>query len=175
MRKEEIALELYNSAKENGFLDTIYEVIGPKVSVSIAFTKKACDTNIDDIEFSVRANNALKRAGYFKIDDIVAALSNETLIHIRNLGKKTFNEIQTKVLVFGYEHLTEKEKIQFSEQLFFKKICNKHNSKRMRYRDYCYFKIFLEYPKSDEAKSSASIFSTPLPLSSSLLMMLAAR
>ena len=31
MRKEEIALELYNSAKENGFLDTIYEVIGPKV------------------------------------------------------------------------------------------------------------------------------------------------
>ena len=29
MRKEEIALELYNSAKENGFLDTIYEVIGP--------------------------------------------------------------------------------------------------------------------------------------------------
>ena len=42
MRKDEIALELYNSAKENGFLDTIYEVIGPKVSVSIAFTKKAC-------------------------------------------------------------------------------------------------------------------------------------
>lgn len=113
MRKDEIALELYQSAKENGFLDTIYEVIGPKVSVSIAFTKKACETNIDDIEFSVRANNALKRAGYFVIDDIVNALSNETLIHIRNLGKKTFNEIQTKVLVFGYERLTEKEKIQF--------------------------------------------------------------
>ena len=113
MRKEEIALELYNSAKENGFLDTIYEVIGPKVSVSIAFTKKACETNIDDIEFSVRANNALKRAGYFVIEDIVDALSNETLIHIRNLGKKTFNEIQTKILVFGYERLTEKEKQQF--------------------------------------------------------------
>ncbi len=113
MRKEEIALELYNSAKENGFLDTIYEVIGPKVSVSIAFTKKACETNIDDIEFSVRANNALKRAGYFVIEDIVDALSNETLIHIRNLGKKTFNEIQTKILVFGYERLTEKEKLQF--------------------------------------------------------------
>ena len=113
MRKEEIALELYNSAKENGFLDTIYEVIGPKVSVSIAFTKKACETNIDDIEFSVRANNALKRAGYFVIEDIVNALSNETLIHIRNLGKKTFNEIQTKILVFGYERLTEKEKLQF--------------------------------------------------------------
>ena len=79
MRKEEIALELYNSAKENGFLDTIYEVIGPKVSVCIAFTKKACETNIDDIEFSVRANNALKRAGYFMIDDIVDALSNDTM------------------------------------------------------------------------------------------------
>jgi DNA-directed RNA polymerase alpha subunit len=35
------------------------------------------------------------------------------LIHIRNLGKKTFNEIQTKILVFGYERLTEKEKQQF--------------------------------------------------------------
>lgn len=113
MRKEEIALELYHSAKENGFLDTIYEVIGPKVNVCIAFTKKACETNIDDIEFSVRANNALKRAGYFVIEDVVDALANETLIHIRNLGKKTFNEIQTKILVFGYERLTEKEKQQF--------------------------------------------------------------
>ncbi|MBE6666179.1 MAG: hypothetical protein E7603_08190 [Ruminococcaceae bacterium] len=123
MRKEEIALELYNSAKDNGFLDTIYEVIGPKVSVSIAFTKKACETNIDDIEFSVRANNALKRAGYFVIEDIVDALSNETLIHIRNLGKKTFNEIQTKILVFGYERLTEKEKIQFFVDLV-ERNCN---------------------------------------------------
>ena len=123
MRKEEIALELYNSAKENGFLDTIYEVIGPKVTVSIAFTKKACETNIDDIEFSVRANNALKRAGYFVIEDIVDALSNETLIHIRNLGKKTFNEIQTKLLVFGYERLTEKEKLQFFVDLV-ERNCN---------------------------------------------------
>ena len=123
MRKEEIALELYNSAKENGFLDTIYEVIGPKVSVSIAFTKKACETNIDDIEFSVRANNALKRAGYFVIEDIVDALSNETLIHIRNLGQKTFNEIQTKILVFGYERLTEKEKLQFFVDLV-ERNCN---------------------------------------------------
>ena len=113
MRKEEIALELYNSAKENGFLDTIYEVIGQKVRVSVAFTKKACAPNIDDIEFSVRATNALKRAGYFTIGDVVEALSNETLIHIRNLGKKTFNEIQTKILVFGYERLTEKEKQRF--------------------------------------------------------------
>ena len=117
MRKEEIALELYNSAKANGFLDTIYEVIGPKVSVKVAFTKKACETNIDDIEFSVRANNALKRAGYFVIEDIVEALANETLMHIRNLGKKTFNEIQTKILVFGYERLSEKEKIQFFADL----------------------------------------------------------
>jgi DNA-directed RNA polymerase alpha subunit len=113
MRKEEIAIELYNSAKENGFLDTIYEVIGQKVRVSVAFTKKACDTNIDDIEFSVRATNALKRAGYFTIGDVVEALSNETLIHIRNLGKKTFNEIQTKILVFGYDRLSEKEKQRF--------------------------------------------------------------
>ena len=113
MRKEEIAIELYNSAKENGFLDTIYEVIGQKVRVSVAFTKKACDTNIDDIEFSVRATNALKRAGYFTIGDVVEALSNETLIHIRNLGKKTFNEIQTKILVFGYDRLSEKEMQRF--------------------------------------------------------------
>ena len=113
MRKEEIAIELYNSAKENGLVETIYAVFGMKVNVGIAFTKKACETNIDDIEFSVRANNALKRAGYFIIEDIVDALSNETLMHIRNLGKKTFNEIQTKILVFGYDRLSEKEKIQF--------------------------------------------------------------
>ena len=57
------------------------------------------------------------------IEDIVDALSNETLIHIRNLGKKTFNEIQTKILVFGYERLTEKEKLQFFVDLV-ERNCN---------------------------------------------------
>ena len=117
MRKEEIALELYDSAKENGFLDTIYEVIGPKVSVSIAFTKKACETNIDDIEFSVRANNALKRAGYFVINDVVDALAvaigsahgvykKKPMLNIERL-KEIRAEIDTPLVLHGGSGLSD--------------------------------------------------------------------
>lgn len=113
MKKEETANELFTFANENGFVATLYGAFGPCVKVKIAFSKKACETNIDELEFSVRANNAMKRAGLFTIGDIVDLIANEQLATIRNLGKKTENEIKTKILNFGYERLTDKEKKQF--------------------------------------------------------------
>ena len=113
MKKDEVVIELYKSANENGLIPTLYGTFGKSVKVSVPFSKKACDTEVDNIEFSVRAMNALKRAGLFTIGDIIDCITREELSRIRNLGKKTVNEIQTRILSYGYERLTENEKKRF--------------------------------------------------------------
>ena len=113
MKKDEVVIELYKSANENGLIPTLHGTFGKSVKVSVPFSKKACDTEVDNIEFSVRAMNALKRAGLFTIGDIIDCITREELSRIRNLGKKTVNEIQTRILSYGYERLTENEKKRF--------------------------------------------------------------
>lgn len=113
MKKDEVVIELYKSAKENGFIPTLHEVFGKDIRIIIPFSQKACDTEIDSIEFSVRALNALKRSGLFTVGAIIDSIEREELPRIRNLGKKTVSEIQTRILAYGYDRLTENEKKRF--------------------------------------------------------------
>ena len=113
MRKEEVVNELLKSANENGLIPTLYGIFGKSVKVSVPFSTKACDTSIDAVEFSPRAEHSLKRAGVFTIGGVIDLIADDGLLRIRNLGKKTQNEIKTRVLVFGFERLTEIEKTYF--------------------------------------------------------------
>ena len=113
MDRNQIVNELMKSSKERGFITTLYELFGKSVKANISFTKSACETSVDDLDFSVRANNAMKRAGIFTVGEIIDMISNDELSHIRNLGKKTANEIKARVLAYGYECLSEYGKVQF--------------------------------------------------------------
>ena len=113
MKKDEVVNELLKSANENGLIITLYGVFGKCVKVSIPFSRKACEMSIDDIDFSPRANNSLKRAGVFTIGEIIDLIADDGLLRIRNLGKKTQNEIKTRILNFGYERLSEVERKYF--------------------------------------------------------------
>ena len=113
MKKDEVVNELLKSANENGLIITLYGVFGKCVKVSIPFSQKACDTSIDELDFSVRANNSMKRVGAFTIGEVIDLIASDGLLRIRNLGKKTQNEIKTRILVFGYERLTENERKRF--------------------------------------------------------------
>ena len=113
MKKDEVVNELLKSANENGIITTLYSVFGKCIKVSVPFSQKACDTSIDELDFSVRASNALKRASIFTIGQAIDLIADDGLLRIRNLGKKTQNEIKTRILAFGYERLTELEKKRF--------------------------------------------------------------
>ena len=113
MNKEKVVNELVESAERNGLINTLYGVFGKSVKVSIPFSRKTLDSSVDDIDFSVRSSNALKRTGLMQVDDIVDAIADESLMRVRNLGKKSYSEIQTKILTLGYSKLTENEKKRF--------------------------------------------------------------
>lgn len=113
MKKDDVINELLKSANENGLITTLYGVFGKNINVNIPFSQKACDTSIDELDFSVRANNAMKRASIFTIGEAIDLIADDGLLRVRNLGKKTQNEIKTRILAFGYDRLTESEKKRF--------------------------------------------------------------
>ena len=61
---------------------------------------KALETSIDDMEFSVRAYNCLKRSGINTMQDLVNRKESD-MMKIRNLGKKSLKEVLDKVKAMG--------------------------------------------------------------------------
>ena len=113
MNSIKIAEKLYESAKENGLVETLFAVYGNNIKVNIGYSKRACETSIDEIDFSVRSGNALKRTDLMTVGDVIDAIADEQLLRVRNLGKKSYCEIKTRIMKFGYDQLSENEKKAF--------------------------------------------------------------
>ena len=113
MDKLKVVEELYKASEIYGLPETLDKVFGKNVSVRIGFSKIDCDKKIEEIEFSVRAINSLKRTGVFTIGEVIDAIAQDKIMQIKNLGTKTRNEIKTRLLVLGYENSTITEKKQF--------------------------------------------------------------
>ena len=61
---------------------------------------KALETTIEDLDFSVRAYNCLKRSGINTMQDLVNRKESD-MMKIRNLGKKSLKEVLDKVKAMG--------------------------------------------------------------------------
>ena len=113
MNKTEVVKTLIDSQKEYGLVETLHKVFGKNIKVSVGFSKNACDASIEELVLSVRSYNALRRANVTTLGDLIVRLNEGGLKSIRNLGAKSFSEIQTKMLVYGFDRLSEKEKNEF--------------------------------------------------------------
>ena len=81
-------------------LNDIADETGLMISKSEDPSVKILETSIDDLDFSVRAYNCLKRANILTLRDLVDKSENE-MRKIRNLGKKSFDEVINKVKDLG--------------------------------------------------------------------------
>ena len=61
---------------------------------------KVLEMSIDELELSVRSFNCLKRAGINTVQELTNR-SFESMNNIRNLGKKSLDEIQSRLKDFG--------------------------------------------------------------------------
>lgn len=77
-------------------LDDIADVTGMMIEKKEDPKQKALETAIEDLDFSVRAYNCLKRAGIHTLQDLVSKSDSEVM-KIRNLGKKSLKEVLDKV------------------------------------------------------------------------------
>ena len=81
-------------------LDEIADVTGIMSAKQEDSKLKKIETSIDDLDFSVRAYNCLKRAGINTLGDLTAK-SEVEMMKIRNLGKKSLKEVIDKIKEMG--------------------------------------------------------------------------
>ncbi len=81
-------------------LNEIADETGLMISNTEDPNLKILETSIDDLDFSVRAYNCLKRANILTLNDLVEKSENE-MMKIRNLGKKSLKEVLDKVKDMG--------------------------------------------------------------------------
>ena len=81
-------------------LNAISDVSGLMAEKKVDTITKTLETPIEEIEFSVRAYNCLKRAGINTVQDLISKKEIE-VTKIRNLGKKSLKEVIDKVKEMG--------------------------------------------------------------------------
>lgn len=81
-------------------LSKIADVTGLMIEKTEDPKVKALETTIEDLDFSVRAYNCLKRAGIHTLQDLVNKSEND-MMKIRNLGKKSLKEVLDKIRELG--------------------------------------------------------------------------
>jgi len=81
-------------------LNAISDVSGLMAEKKVDTITKTLETPIEEIEFSVRAYNCLKRAGIHTVQDLISKREIE-VTKIRNLGKKSLKEVIDKVAEMG--------------------------------------------------------------------------
>ena len=81
-------------------LNSIADETGLMIAKSEDPAVKILETSIDDLDFSVRAYNCLKRANILTLRDLTEKTENE-MMKIRNLGKKSLKEVIDKVKDMG--------------------------------------------------------------------------
>ena len=70
--------------------------------------EKVLEMPIEELELSVRSYNCLKRAGIATVEDL-ANKSQEDMMKVRNLGKKSLDEVTNKLIALGLNFTSEEE------------------------------------------------------------------
>ncbi len=70
--------------------------------------EKILEMTIEELDLSVRSFNCLKRAGINTVDDLINK-SEEEMMKVRNLGKKSFDEVKEKLKTLGFNLNSEEE------------------------------------------------------------------
>lgn len=70
--------------------------------------EKVLEMPIEELELSVRSYNCLKRAGIATVEDLTNK-SQEDMMKVRNLGKKSLDEVTNKLIALGLNFTSEDE------------------------------------------------------------------
>ena len=94
--------------------DDIYRKYGKRLRFPVYLGEEFLETPLDTLELSVRSYNCLWRAGIRNVGNIVNRIDNRTdLLHIRNLGIRSADEIMTALMEYQYSLLSDEGKKKY--------------------------------------------------------------
>ena len=74
----------------------------------LAVSASIYDVRLEELDLSVRSYNCLKRAGIVTVEDL-ANKSEADMMKVRNLGKKSLDEVTNKLHSLGLDFVKEDE------------------------------------------------------------------
>ena len=117
MNENAIVEELYEAIENHGLMNTLCTVFGKGCQIELGYTKKLCETNVSELDLSVRSYNALMRANCKTIGEAITAINEAKLFAVRNLGVKSIAEIRRLILEYGYAQASDRRKKEFLHRL----------------------------------------------------------
>ena len=97
-----------------GSMEKLIKQRGDRFRYPVYMSDAFMNTNLEDMELSVRAYHCLKRAGYKTIGDLVSKIEGKAdLLKIRNMGKLSANEVMVSLCCYQFSLLNEENKEKF--------------------------------------------------------------
>ena len=95
---------------EKNDINTLPEAAGAEIMVEKTNDdkEKALEMTIEELDLSVRSFNCLKRAGINTVEDLVSK-SEDEMMKVRNLGRKSLEEVMAKLDSLGFKLNTDDE------------------------------------------------------------------
>jgi DNA-directed RNA polymerase alpha subunit len=94
--------------------DDIYRKYGKRFRFPVYLGEEFMETPLDNLELSVRSYNCLWRAGIRNVGNIVNRIDNRTdLLHIRNLGIRSADEIMKALMEYQFSLLSDEGKKKY--------------------------------------------------------------
>lgn len=92
------------------FVDLSSAISGIDIMISREEDKqqRVLEMSIDDMDLSVRSYNCLKRAGIQTVEDLTKK-TEEDMLKVRNLGRKSLDEVITKLTSYGLNLRSKEE------------------------------------------------------------------
>ena len=109
---------LYLEAQKQGLVMALFNAFGKGVNMSLPLGEKFLQNSIDILDLSVRSQNCLTRKNVKTIDDLAETIANpDGLASMRGLGAKSINEIKTRLMVCAYDNLSDRQKLDFLQDM----------------------------------------------------------
>lgn len=110
-KKNQKVIEDINERLGNIRLEDINKSKSGRLKFAMYINAEMMNTDILDLELSVRSYNCLKRSGYETVGQLVDSIEGmEQLRKIRNLGKKSADEIMLTLFLYQYTILKQEKK-----------------------------------------------------------------
>lgn len=91
---------------------------GAKPRFPVYMGEELINTPIEELELSVRSFNCLRRAGMVTVGDIVGGIEGrEDLLKIRNLGRRSADEIMSAIMEYQYSILSDEGRVRYLNRI----------------------------------------------------------
>ena len=94
------------------------------IRFNVYLSKKELDENLSVLDLSQRSINCLRRAGFNTLRDLLNAISvtgdersKEKLLRLRNLGRKSAEEILLTIMCYQFQILSDRERKEYLQDI----------------------------------------------------------